>query len=86
MAGRAARHILFNATTGALLHILSNPDPAHGDAMGNAVAVSGNVVVVGATLDNNTSASDVGSAYVFDAMTGANKPTGASPASPCSIS
>ncbi|WP_442506614.1 hypothetical protein SH528x_005468 [Novipirellula sp. SH528] len=61
---------LFNATTGALLATLDNPTPASGDNFGYNVAVSGNTVVVGAQYDD-TGASDSGSAYVFNATTGA---------------
>src|SRR5207244_1816865 len=70
---------VFNATTGALIATLSNPTPANGDVFGNSVAVSGNTVVVGASQDD-TGAEDAGSAYVFNATTGAlvvtlNNPT-----------
>ena len=75
---------VFNATTGALLHTLNNPTPEIGDGFGgnweyNTLAISGNTIVVGAGLDD-TGATDAGSAYVFDATTGAllhtvNNPT-----------
>ncbi len=61
---------VFNATTGALVSILTNPTPASGDQFGFSVALSGNIVIVGAIFDD-TGASDSGSAYVFNATTGA---------------
>jgi hypothetical protein len=60
---------IFNATTGKLLRTLANPTPASSDNFGNSVAVSGNTVVVGAYNDD-TGATDSGSAYIFDATTG----------------
>ena len=61
---------VFNATTGALIATLNNPTPANNDLFGYSVAVSGNTVVVGAYRDN-TGATAAGSAYVFNASTGA---------------
>ena len=60
---------VFDATTGNLLHTLNNPTPAASDYFGRSVAVSGNLVVVGASGDD-TGATDAGAAYVFDATTG----------------
>jgi outer membrane protein assembly factor BamB len=73
---------LFNATTGALIATLNNPTPANGDTFGDSVAVSGNTAVVGGSHDN-TGTTAAGSAYVFNATTGAlvdtmNNPTPAS--------
>src|SRR5437764_758657 len=70
---------VFNATSGALIATLSNPTPASNDGFGVSVAVSGTTVVVGA-VDDDTGATDSGSAYVFNATTGAliatlNNPT-----------
>ena len=75
---------VFDATTGALLHTLNNPTPEIGDGFGgnwefNTLAISGNTIVVGAR-DDDTGATNAGSAYVFDATTGAllhtlNNPT-----------
>src|SRR5205085_1489703 len=61
---------VFNAATGALVATLNNPTPARADDFGYSVAVSGNMVVVGADSDD-TGAADSGSAYVFNATTGA---------------
>ncbi len=70
---------VFDATTGALLHTLNNPTPAIEDYFGGGIAISGNTVVVAAPRDD-TGATDAGSAYVFDATSGAllrtlNNPT-----------
>jgi hypothetical protein len=56
---------VFDAVSGALLHVLANPNPAVGDRFGLAVAISGTRVVVGDYFDD-TGASDAGSAYVYD--------------------
>jgi len=59
----------FDAASGSLLRTLSNPTPATGDHFGSTVAVYGTTVVVGAYRDD-TGATDVGAAYVFDLLTG----------------
>ncbi len=56
---------IYRAGTGALLHSLTNPRPAHRDLFGAAVAVSGPLVVVGASEDEAGVAS-AGSAFVYD--------------------
>ncbi len=56
---------VFDAATGALLHLIPNPTPAAGDQFGISVAISGTRFVVGAYQDD-TGASDAGSAYVYD--------------------
>ena len=43
---------VFDSTTGALLFVIPNPDPGEGDNFGNAVAISGTLVVVGANRDH----------------------------------
>lgn len=53
---------IYDATTGTLLHTLNNPTPESGDRFGCSVAVSGNMVVVGAKWDD-TGASGAGSAW-----------------------
>jgi VCBS repeat-containing protein len=55
---------VFNATTGARLATLQNPSPGVGDNFGISVAISGNLIVVGAYLDD-TGVPDSGRAYVF---------------------
>ena len=44
---------------------LNNPSPSNGDQFGNAVAISGTLVVVGAFSDSVDFSAD-GSAYVYD--------------------
>lgn len=56
---------VFDSTTGGLLFVLSNPDPAIADEFGWSVAISGTRVVVGARLDH-TGATYAGGAYVYD--------------------
>jgi hypothetical protein len=70
-ATNAGAAYLFNVTTGALLRTFLNPGtaPIASDSFGNAVAVSGNRVLISAPLDD-TGASNAGAAYLFDATTG----------------
>lgn len=56
---------IYNATTGALLFRLANPNPSIESYFGWSVAVSGNRVVVGAPEDD-TGSNDTGIAYVYD--------------------
>ncbi|WP_435640813.1 hypothetical protein [Micavibrio aeruginosavorus] len=70
----AGRAYVFNATTGALVTALNNPSPNTSDNFGNAVAISGNLVLVGAYMDESDGGAGVsaaGRAYVFNATTGA---------------
>lgn len=60
---------LFDATTGAQLAKLTASDGAAGDRFGNAVAISGNIAVVGAFADNDFGVNS-GAAYLFDVTTG----------------
>jgi alpha-tubulin suppressor-like RCC1 family protein len=65
---------IFNATTGALLYTLDNPN-AYGtsssDQFGYSVAISGNYCIVGAYQEGDTGGYASGKAYIFDATTGA---------------
>jgi VCBS repeat-containing protein len=70
---------LFDADTGNLLRTLSNPTPADSDNFGESVAISGATVIVGTPYDD-TGAINAGSAYVFDAATGALLATVPNPA------
>ncbi|MFH1973798.1 MAG: thrombospondin type 3 repeat-containing protein [Patescibacteria group bacterium] len=70
---------LYDATTGALLQTFNNPTPAAADKFGYSVSISGDKVLIGAISDD-TGATDAGSAYLYDATTGAllqtfNNPT-----------
>ena len=60
---------LYDAGTLNLLRTLNNATPAASDSFGSSVAISGDIVVVGAPGDD-TGATDAGSAYIFDAVTG----------------
>ncbi len=60
---------VYHTNTGALLHTIANPEPASGDQFGFSVSVSGARVVVGAWQDD-TGASNAGSAYVYDLSSG----------------
>lgn len=55
---------IYDVATNNLVATLNNPSPNSGDNFGT-VAVSGNIVVVGA-LQDDTGATDAGSAYVYD--------------------
>jgi FG-GAP repeat len=66
----AGTSYVFDTTTGKLAATLNNPDPGTGDAFGWSVAVSGNIAVIGAPLDDPGGATDAGTAYVFDTATG----------------
>ena len=68
-AYNAGAAYLFDTLTGNLLRTLNNPTPADSDSFGRSVAVSGSLVVVGASGDS-TGAAQAGSVYVFDAATG----------------
>src|SRR3989344_89745 len=70
---------LYNASTGALLRTFNNPTPAASDLFGYSVSISGDKVLIGAAWED-TGATDAGSAYLVDAITGAllqtfNNPT-----------
>ena len=62
---------VFNANTGALTATLNNPSPTAGDRFGQSVALSGNLAVVGAYVDDPGGVTNAGRAYVFNASTGA---------------
>ncbi|AGH96985.1 outer membrane protein assembly factor BamB family protein [Micavibrio aeruginosavorus] len=61
---------VFNAQTGALISTLENPDPEDSDNFGMAVAINGNIAVVGARWANINGLDNAGIAYVFNATTG----------------
>lgn len=74
--GASGKAYIFNATTGALVRTLSNPNAdgySANDCFGWSVSISGNKIVIGAPYetDNSGSSSESGKAYVFDATTGA---------------
>jgi hypothetical protein len=61
---------LFDLSTGQQVRKLSAMDRAQGDRFGSSVAFHGSTVVVGTPFDDDGGAA-TGSAYVFDALTGA---------------
>lgn len=69
-AGPLAGAVDVYDTSGTLLRRITNPTPGPMDDFGAAVAVSGDVLVVGAPFDDTASLNS-GAAYVFNAATGA---------------
>lgn len=71
------RAYLFNAATGALLQTFANPNPAglpsgQSDGFGVSASLSGNLALIGAQGDETgTTLNNSGTAYLFDATTGA---------------
>ena len=64
---------IYNATTGALLHTLDNPNPfgtSAGDNFGSSVAISGNYAIVGAIYEDDAGGTGSGKAYIFNVTTG----------------
>jgi drug/metabolite transporter superfamily protein YnfA len=64
-AGMAYIYDTTSPTPGTPIRTLANPFPGSQDQFGNAVAISGNLVVVGCSR-NDTGALDAGSVYVYD--------------------
>ncbi|MEQ8767782.1 MAG: IPT/TIG domain-containing protein [Planctomycetota bacterium] len=65
VANQAGAAYVFDVTTGQQLFKLTASDAASGDFFGSAVAISGNLALVGASGDDPG-----GAAYVFDLTTG----------------
>lgn len=66
---------LFNATTGAFIRQLVNPNPsgslyASGDRFGNSVDIYGNYAIVSAHSEQAGSEATSGAAYIYDVTTG----------------
>jgi hypothetical protein len=64
---------IFDATTGALVHTLDNPNPDNtglNDSFGGAVAMDGNYAIIGAHGED-VDGGGSGNAYIFDVATGA---------------
>jgi outer membrane protein assembly factor BamB len=79
IAGAGAVY-LFNGATGALLRTIENPEPDYYDIFGIFVAADGGKILVGAAWDKPSGVYQSGSAYLFDANSGAllrrfNSPT-----------
>lgn len=69
-AANAGVVYLFDPVTGALLQTFRNPTPLGGDDFGGAIAAVNGKVLIGAPGDD-TGAANAGSAYLFNAETGA---------------
>lgn len=73
------RAYLFDANTGSLIHTFDDPTPSHrvlpsghvvgSDRFGDSVAMSGNLVLIGAPFDD-TDGDNTGQAHLFDAISG----------------
>jgi outer membrane protein assembly factor BamB len=61
----------FNANTGDLIGTLTSPNAQPGEAFGSSVAARGNILVVGAPGVLSSRQTLIGSAYAFNAETGA---------------
>src|SRR5690606_26256067 len=71
-AANSGRVYLFDGATGALLLTIDNPVPSSDARFGTSVAsLSNGNIVVGAPRAEVGAIDDVGSVYVFDAVTGA---------------
>jgi hypothetical protein len=71
---QSGKAYIFNVTTGALVHTLTNPNAystSAGDLFGTSVAISGNYAIVGATGEDDAGGSLSGKAYIFNVTTGA---------------
>jgi hypothetical protein len=65
---------IFNISTGALLHTLSNPnayDTSAGDNFGYSVAITDTYAIVGAQYEDDAGGSASGKAYIYNVSTGA---------------
>jgi hypothetical protein len=67
----AGHAYIYNAATGALLHTLTSPNAQTNGNFANAVAVSGDIVVVGAWNEAADGYAYASHAYVFNTETGA---------------
>jgi len=61
---------VYSPTTGNYIRTLSDPDPQAGELFGAQVSLNGNLVLVGAPLQNVGGASKSGQAYLFNVATG----------------
>jgi hypothetical protein len=72
-SGTQSGKVYIYDTAGTLLHTLSNPNPvgtSATDRFGNAVAINGSIVFVGAYLEDTPSQTNQGNLYAFSAITG----------------
>jgi len=64
-AGSAYVYDITSGTPTVPIYTLNNPEPAGGDEFGLGIATSGNLILIGAFLDN-AGAIDSGTAYLYD--------------------
>jgi hypothetical protein len=72
-ATESGKVYIFNVTTGALLHTLNNPNTygtRYDDFFGGAVAIDGNLAIVGTSQEDDAGGIGSGKAYIFDVTTG----------------
>lgn len=69
-AGSAYVYNLSNGNPTVPVATLNNPEPGLSDQFGNAVAISGTRVVVGAYADDNVAIRSAGCVYVYDLSSG----------------
>ena len=65
---------IYNVTTGALVHTLSNPNDygtSTRDNFGRSAAISGNYAIVGAQFEDDAGGTSSGKAYIYNVSTGA---------------
>ena len=65
---QSGKAYIFDATTGSLLHTLNNPNAdgtSAGDVFGKAVAISGNLALIGVPYEDDAGGTDSGKAYVY---------------------
>ena len=67
--GYSGKAYIFNVTTGALLHILDNPN-AYGssssDLLGQSVAITDNYAVVGVKNEGDAGGTNSGKVYIYE--------------------
>lgn len=74
LGSASGKAYIFRAATGELLHTLDNPNPVGtsvNDRFGWSVGISESYAIVGAYLEESTTTSDNGKAYIFSTTTGA---------------
>jgi outer membrane protein assembly factor BamB len=76
--GAGAAYLL-DATSGALLHPLSSPNPTPAGAFGSAIALLGSTLLVGAPGESGAGQSGGGVVYAFDPASGALERTFTAP-------
>ena len=60
---------IYDIPTGVLLHTINNPTPEAGDKFGYNITISENILIE-STIRDDTGASNAGSIYIYDILTG----------------